>query len=274
MVGSASKSKRFPGRIAFLPSVFACLAVCLLSAAAAHADVMKWTVDGVAREAIVVAPSKKDASGKTPVIFAFHGHGDTMHGAAEGMQLERYWPEAVIVYPQGLPTNPSADPEGWGWVYNTGEDGQRDVKFVDAMLMTLHEKYAVDDQRIFATGFSNGAMFTYELWDARSNIFAAFAVVAGRIVPAVHLTVPKPLMVVAGKRDPNVKFQDQLDSINAVRALDGTSETGTDCGGGCTTYDSSKGTPVVTFIHNGGHLYPPGTPFFTVQFFKNYAIAK
>ena len=109
----------------------------LCVAAAANADVMKWTVDGTPREAIVIAPAKTAASGTAPVIFAFHGHGGNMQEADAGMRFENLWPQAVVVYPQGLPTDPSADPHGYGWVYNTNRYGDRDLKFFDAMLATL-----------------------------------------------------------------------------------------------------------------------------------------
>src|SRR4051812_36890562 len=60
-----------------LTGLFVCSAV-----TPANAQMMKWTIDGVAREAIVVSPSKTDALGKVPVIFAFHGHGGNMKEAA------------------------------------------------------------------------------------------------------------------------------------------------------------------------------------------------
>ena len=40
----------------------------------------------------------------------------------------------------------------------------------------------MDETRIYATGFSNGAGFTYLLWAARPTVFAAFAPVAGRLL--------------------------------------------------------------------------------------------
>lgn len=244
-------------------------------AATNNPNVMKWKVDGVEREAIVFAPTKTDGSGKAPVILAFHGHGDIMQNAQRGMRFETYWPEAVVVYPQGLPTNPAEDPEGYGWIYKPGDaDGLRDVKFVDAMLATMHQKFPVDDQRVYATGFSNGAMFSYVLWGARTNVFAAFAIVSGRIPDNVHLSVAKPLLAVAGQQDRTVIFKDQLKSIAAARELDGAEGEGKACGGECMNYASSKGTPVVTFIHGGGHVYPPGTPYITVLFFKEHTLGK
>ena len=144
------------------------------AAFAAEPAPTKWTVDAVQREALVFLPS---TSGKTkpPVIFAFHGHGGNMHFAARGMAFQNFWPEAIVVYPQGLPTpGLLLDEKGErpGWQREPGSQQDRDLKFVDAILATLREKYSVDERRIYATGFSNGGLFTYLLWAARGNASA------------------------------------------------------------------------------------------------------
>jgi polyhydroxybutyrate depolymerase len=87
-------------------------------------------------------------------------------------------------------------------------------------------------------------------------------------------TQPKPLLVVGGKSDHTVQFKDQEAAIEAARRVDGTSETATPCGGECQAYASSKGAPVVTYIHDGGHIYPAGAPFLTVKFFKDHSLGK
>jgi polyhydroxybutyrate depolymerase len=230
-------------------------------------ETVNWTIDGVVRHAIIVAPSKKDPSGKVPVILAFHGHGDTMINFA-GVGFEDAMPTAVVVYPQGLPTNPSADPRGFGWVYTDAPDGQRDLKFVDAMLATLHTKFKVDDQRIYAAGFSNGAMFTYVLWGTKAKTFAAFAAVAGRIIPAVHITEPKPIIQIAGSQDRTVPYDVQLEAMKTARTVNGTDEEGVSCGKRCKEFTSGKNATVVNYIHNGGHEWPDGTTEMIVKFFE------
>src|SRR5689334_19713264 len=106
-----------------------------------------FTVIAVGREALIfVTP----ATSKAPVIFAFHGHGGNMHFAAAGMAFQNSWPEAIVVYPQGLPTPGIVfDHEGKkpGWQREAGQEGDRDLKFVDAMLKTLREKYSIDENR-------------------------------------------------------------------------------------------------------------------------------
>src|SRR5271157_1423621 len=147
------------------------------ASAAADPARMEWKVDGVTREALVYAPAtaKTDPS---PVVFAFHGHGGTMNNAANEFAYHKHWPEAIVVYMQGLNT-PGAltAPEGKkpGWQKTFGDQGDRDLKFFDAVLATLKQDYKVDEKRIYATGHSNGGLFTYFLWAARGDVFAAIA---------------------------------------------------------------------------------------------------
>ena len=120
--------------------IFLATTVLLASKAfAAEPAPTKWTVDGVEREALVFLPSTSSKS-RPPVIFAFHGHGGNMHFAARGMAFQNFWPEAIVVYRQGLPTPGIVmDFEGKkpGWQREPGQLNNRDLKFVDAILATL-----------------------------------------------------------------------------------------------------------------------------------------
>jgi polyhydroxybutyrate depolymerase len=251
--------------------------VCLFASCAARAGMaMNWTIDGVEREALIFPPSKTTETGNAPVVFAFHWHGGTMQEAAEGARFQELWPEAIVVYMQGLPTQLYVDPSGLrnGWQQEPGQSGDRDLKFFDAVLATVRANFLVNDRRIYATGFSNGGIFTYLLWGARGKIFAAFAPVAGEIFPAVHLSVPRPLLHIAGERDDVVPFAKQQQSIKISRELDGTAEKGEVCGQYCLMYSSTKGAPVVTYIHPGGHEYPPGASEMIVKFLKTHTLTQ
>ena len=233
---------------------------------------MTWTVEGVQRVALVFAPAPAALSIKHPLVFVFHGHGGNMQAAAQGAHIQTLWPEAIVVYPQGLPTKSTIDPQGLrpGWQVEAGQTGlnDRDLKFFDAMVATVEQKFSVDDQRIYSTGFSNGALFSYLLWAERSKVLAAFGICAGMIWPSEHLTEPRAVAVVGGTADPVLPFSLQQQSIDAARQVDNASGAGQPCGPGCTRYPSTSQTPVVTRIHPGGHIYPPWAPLFFVEFFK------
>lgn len=233
---------------------------------------MKLSVDGVERHAIAFAPSNNRGT-KSPLILAFHGHGGNMRTAAHFMALQNVWPEAIVVYPEGLPTVTSVDPQGLkpGWQAAPGENKDRDLKLVDAIIARLREKYSIDNRRIYATGFSNGGKFCYLLWAQRPDVFAAFGICAGVVRGPVHLTVPKPLLHIAGERDEVAPFQVQQETIAMARQTNGCSEERQSCGEGCTLYPSSKNAPVEVIIHNGGHIYPPTAPGLIVRFFKQHS---
>jgi len=252
------------------------IGICLLGWPIVRADTLarrEWTVDGVARQALVYAPPQATTNA-LPVIFAFHGHGGTMRFAANKFAIHTHWPAALVVYPQGLNT-PGAlvDPDGkqTGWQHAVGDHGDRDLKFFDAMLATLRKEYRVDDKCVYATGHSNGGFFSYLLWAARGDRLAAVAPVAamaGRLLPDLK---PKPVLHIAGQTDPLVKFAWQQATMDGLRKLN-------ECGPGqpwgdqpgCTLYPSKLGMPVVTCIVAGGHEYPATAPALIVQFFKEH----
>ena len=237
---------------------------------AAEPAVTKFTINGVERQALVFLPPTTE---KAPVIFAFHGHGGNMRFAARGMAFQNAWPEAIVVYPQGLPTPGIVmDREGLkpGWQREAGQEGDRDLEFVDAILASLREKYSIDESRVYATGFSNGGLFTYLLLSQRPNVFAAFAPGGAVLLPQVTLTKPRPVLHYGGRNDQLARFPKQQATIDEVRKFNGCTEQPNPCGPNCTLYRSSKAAPIETFIHPLGHLYPPAVTPVIVNFFKQH----
>jgi len=259
----------------------------------------EWMVDGVAREAMVYVP----ASAKTnaaPVVFVFHGHGGGMRLTERGWSIHTVWPEAIVVYPQGLNTpGKLTDPEGkkTGWQSGMGVQGDRDLKFFDAMLASLKADYKVDSKRLYATGHSNGGSFTYLLWQARGEQFAAFAPSAA---PATFLMggiltkadegkkageekedgkagkpklLPKPFLHLGAENDPLVKFAWQKATFDKLREMNqcGEGKPWKDVKG-ATLYPSKLGALVVTYIHDGGHTFPKNGPAMIVKFFKEQVL--
>jgi polyhydroxybutyrate depolymerase len=232
----------------------------------------EWKVDGVTREALIYTPAATTKA--SPVIFAFHGHGGTMKNSANKCHFQKLWPEAIVVYMQGLPT-PGAltDPQGKlpGWQKTVDDQGNRDLKFFDAVLATLKHDYKVDEKRIYATGHSNGGGFTYLLWAARGDIFAAVAPCAAAAKPEFKQQMkPKPVLHMAGENDPLVRYAWQQRTIDELRKLNGCGE-GQPWGEHGTLYPSKSGTPVVTYIHSGGHQLPDEVLPVIVKFFKEQA---
>jgi len=226
-------------------------------------------VEGMERTALVYAPANAKAT-NTPVVFVFHGHGGSAQNALRSFGMNREWPEAISVYMQGLDTpGQLTDPAGTraGWQAAVGDQGDRDLKFFDAMLAELKKDYQVDTKRIYCTGHSNGGGFTYLLWLERPEVFAAVAPSAAAAKYAVQLK-PKPALIMGGQDDPLVKFAWQKLMMDAVRKLNGCETAGEPWEKQATIYPSKSGTPLVTFVYPGGHTFNAASPALIVKFFK------
>lgn len=279
-----------------LPLTFLCIAVLLTTINFVRAAELlhrrQWKIDGVTREALLHLPASL-TNKPAPVVFAFHGHGGSMRNAARMFHIESLWPDAVVVYPQGLNTpGRLTDPEGKkpGWQRTAGDQDDRDLKFTDAVLASLKGDYSIDSKRVYSTGHSNGGAFTYLLWQTRAKHFAAFAPSAS-LLPAGSRRGAAPIsdgtntektrwpgapqdaaiLHIAGENDELVKYAWQNLFLETLRKQN-------ECGDGqpwnednrCTIYKSKTGGDVITFIHPGTHKYPEEAPEIIVKFFKEH----
>jgi polyhydroxybutyrate depolymerase len=202
-------------------------------------------IDGVDRQALVFPPAKATAA--APTLFVFHGAGDTAENFT-GVGFQDAWPEALVVYMDGLSRGPG---QGGAFQARDASNGNRDLKFFDAMLAEVHMRFTVDDTRVYATGFSNGARMVYLLWATRSKLFAAFAPVAGMLSTEASFPEPKPVFHVGGREDHTNEFAEQMKSVEMARAA-----------------NRATRTPVETYIHDGGHTWPSDTTARIVAFLR------
>lgn len=230
-------------------------------------SVKTYVVGGVDRRATVYAPTKKVAH--PPLVFGFHGHGGNMVNAARSFQMHEEWPEAVVVYMQGLPTKTQlTDPEGKksGWQTAQGQYGDRDLAFFDSVYRDLVKTYSVDVDRVYSMGHSNGGRFTYLLMQQRGSLFAAFGP-SGSPSFVAGMTA-KPVFHIAGEADPIVNFRGQSRTLDMVKKRNGCAE-GKKTGKYTTLFVGKEGNDVVAYFHPGGHEYPRAdAPKLIVDFFK------
>lgn len=226
-------------------------------------------VDGLRRDATVIIPSADRIS---PHVFGFHGHGGNMEVGKRKFKIQDAWPEAIVVYMQGVPTVGRTDPQGVrnGWQKSEDELGNRDLKFFDAILAWVEGHAKVDRKRIYAMGHSNGAAFSYLLWMSHPNLFAAIGSVAGGFPLPKQLPKPVPVIHIAGKQDSVVPYASQLRTVARLRTINHCAEQ-------CrewqtkdsTLWESDEGAPVVLVTHPGTHAYPDQATSLIVEFFKS-----
>lgn len=210
--------------------------------------------DGLVREYYVFLPSTYDGERAHPVALFLHGYGGTATGTeAEVTQgLNQYAEEYgyVMVYPQGTWFKASMDgAEPWevtSWNHisggldegpagplctpdadkvpcppECGDCGQcgwtschDDLGFLEMLVEVVGIEYAVDVNRFYVSGFSNGAMMANRLACEASRFFAAVALVGGRLEPGFECTPsrPLPLLQVNGGADETVPHDGRVSS--------------------------------------------------------------
>jgi polyhydroxybutyrate depolymerase len=92
----------------------------------------------------------------------------------ENGRLSTKWNDGRLATEVDLNERPPGYPAGSPWPAD-------DIGFTDAMLADLEAQLPVNDGRIYASGFSNGANFTARLAMERSTVFAAAAYSAGAL---------------------------------------------------------------------------------------------
>ena len=143
------------------------------------------TVRGLQRSYILHIPVSYDNSHTIPLVFDFHGG---LGNAESQMHTSGFNALAdektfIVVYPNGsglLGDKLLTWNGGTCCGYSVKHDID-DVGFIHALLADIESSYKVDPKRIYATGLSNGGIFSYRLACDASDLFAAIGPVSGTL---------------------------------------------------------------------------------------------
>jgi polyhydroxybutyrate depolymerase len=159
---------------------------------------------GVTRRYFLYLPTTWHRGRPAPLVLVFHGGGGRASGIAPHTGFSRLAEREgfVVAYPQGL-NGRWNDGRGYAATHD-------DVGFVRALLDTLGRELAIDPRRVYATGISNGAMFSYRLACDLPGTFAAVAPVAGAmpadLAPICAHTQPVSVLAFQGTADPLMPY--------------------------------------------------------------------
>lgn len=147
-----------------------------------------------------------------PLVLVLHGGGGSAAGmesaSARGFHREARRAGFVVAYPEGLGRNwndgrPDAP-------HDAARQDRDDVGFIAALIDAVGRRHAVDRNRIYATGISNGGMMSYRLACELADRIAAVAAVAAQPAPALidrcRPAQPVGVLIVNGTADPIVPY--------------------------------------------------------------------
>jgi polyhydroxybutyrate depolymerase len=274
------------GRAGALPAV----AVLALAAGTLDLRSVSRTISSGGRERTyrLYAPPTLSPSAPAALVLVFHG------GEGDGASAERLTrfddladrDRFLVVYPDGV---------GKHWndgravqAFESVREGVDDVAFVDALIEAVSREFRVDADRVFATGISNGGIFSNFLGARLASRIAAIAPVAGTLAEPARSDFrpahPVSVLLVSGTDDALVPYAGGALASAHGRVL-GAEETArlwakTDgCGSDpvkdppsspvdeCRTVRSrwtggrGKTEVVLDTIEGGGHTWPGGPQY-------------
>ena len=237
---------------------------------------------GLTRTYILHIPPGYDGTKALPLVFVLHGLGGTGKSMiGTGMSTLADQSNFIVVYPDG-----TGDPRAW----NTGlkEDPTEtvdDVGFFRALIDKLEKELGADPTRVYAAGFSGGAIMTYRLGAELTDQFAAIAIVEGAMAnkqpDGSWLTISNPagpiaVIIFHGQQDTHIPYNGGqgngagklfvtpvTDAVNSWVKNDGCENkpiTAKGSGGNVTRQDyvgCTAGSEVTFYtIANGEHAWP------------------
>jgi polyhydroxybutyrate depolymerase len=173
-------------------------------AAAGEAETRTLEVEG--RRAWLAAAA--GGGDRRPLVIGLHGGAGNAPGYIDNSQLLAKAPAAgfVAVCPEGtpIPFPTPGDHRVWnsGPEYERASGGADDVAFVRRLIEAVGAERPLDPDRIFVTGFSNGAQMAYRLALGLSDRVAAIAPMSGgRLAQGLRPSRPVPVLHVHGTAD-------------------------------------------------------------------------
>lgn len=159
---------------------------CFYSLASAQQSTVTWDYDGETRKYIQYIPPVYDANTAVPLVIALHGLGDNAANfQGVGFQSVADTANFIVVYPEALVDQLLTGSTAWnsgagvaGFILNPDVD---DVGFINALIDTMSAQYNIDQNRVYATGFSMGGFMSNRLACELNDRIKAIASVAGTI---------------------------------------------------------------------------------------------
>jgi len=152
----------------------------------------------------IVVPPDLDPAKAVPLVFVFHGRGDSKDFICRYSGIEALAPKEgfIAVFPEGLEKR---------WALRPNEENV-DIKFFDAMYALVTSRHNVDLNRVYLTGMSMGGYFCNCLASQRSDKIAAIAPHSGGLgalaVTGIKAKRKYAVMVVHGDEDKIVKVEE------------------------------------------------------------------
>lgn len=235
--------------------------------------------DGLTRVYHLHVPEGIDTTGPRPLVVALHRFTET------GPAMARMTGFNAIADREGFYV---VYPDGYRRSFNfVGDERADDVGFLAALIEELAGAFAIDRERVYLTGASNGGFLAYRVACERPELFAAMApvmsIMARAVAEGCAPARPTPLLIIHGDGDPIVPIDSTRITAGPGRSIDVLSTVETvrfwASANGCRPEpdvetlpgpvvreiypDGREGSEVIYYrVGGGGHTWPGGVERF------------
>lgn len=179
-----------------------------------EAKIVDLRHDGEKRRYALYIPPGLDTTKPAALVLAFHGGGGHAEFMADdaryGLISKAREAGFVVAFPNGYSRLPRGRLATWnagGCCGDARDRNSDDVGFSRAVVADVSRQVAIDRQRVFATGMSNGAMMAYRLACEAADLVRAVAAVAGtEAVAECRPSRPVPVLHIHARNDTHVLF--------------------------------------------------------------------
>ena len=167
---------------------------------------------GLQRDYLLYVPASADLGKPQALVFALHGGTGNANNFMQTSGLNAVADQRgfLVIYPNGSGRLGIDKLLTWNAGTCCGYAQQEnidDVGFVRSLLASLRSQVSIDPRRIYATGFSNGAILAQRLACQAADIFAAVAPVSGTLnFSPCAPSQPISLIEFHGTADPNILY--------------------------------------------------------------------
>ena len=185
---------------------------CLQGSSAISQSMTEITVNGESRLFRLSAPSSA-AGVELPLIIAFHGGGGAAEDFQQQSEFDQLAEEEKFIMAYAIAEDDRTASEG-EWYLNTAATSRDDNDFSEAIVDELSKSYCIDQDRLYAIGYSLGSMFTYEIACQLNQRFAAVASFAGTMPvqpETCDMLGSMSVMHIHGKLDYIIDYDDDWD---------------------------------------------------------------
>lgn len=160
---------------------------------------------GHTRTYYIYTPKSYKPNQPMPMVLVFHGDNGTGRAIADVTQFNKLAEQKgfIAVYPDGINKR---------WTLRGNPSGKvNDVEFTDALIAHIKQIRNIDSSKVYASGFSRGAILTQALACQLPEKIAAFASVAGslpvRLKSKCQPNNPVSMLMINGTNDTAVHYE-------------------------------------------------------------------